>query len=252
MTPAASTALRISGPEPETSPQREIIRLESITKIYHLGDTEVRALDGVSMSVARGEFVSLMGPSGSGKSTLLQMIGCLDSPTEGRYFLDDQAVESLSQDELARIRQRQMGFVFQSYHLVSRMTAARNVELPLILAGIAPAERRARVAAALAAMGLEARANHRPDQLSGGERQRVAIARATVMEPRILLADEPTGNLDTKTGEEIIGWLEKLHRAGLTLLMVTHDPRMGARAQRVITMRDGRLIEEVRGRESAP
>ena len=246
MTPAVGTALRVSGPDPETSSQPQIIRLERITKIYRLGNTEVRALDGLSMSVARGEFVSLMGPSGSGKSTLLQMIGCLDSPTSGRYLLEGHAVESLSQDDLARIRQREMGFVFQSYHLVSRMTAARNVELPLILAGISPAERRARVAAALGSMGLEARANHRPDQLSGGERQRVAIARATVMEPRILLADEPTGNLDTKTGEEIIGWLEKLHRAGLTLLMVTHDPRMGARAQRVITMRDGRVLEEAR------
>jgi putative ABC transport system ATP-binding protein len=219
----------------------EIIRLEEISRLYVTGPTEVRALDRVSLAIPRGAFIALMGPSGSGKSTLLNVLGCLDSPTAGRYLLDGEAVNGLSEQRLADIRQRKIGFIFQSYHLVPRMSAARNVELPLILAGVEPAERRRRVAEALAATGLGTRASHRPDQLSGGERQRVAIARAVVTRPSLLLADEPTGNLDSHTGDEIVALLQSLHRAGLTIVMVTHDPRVAAKAERLLTMRDGRL-----------
>jgi putative ABC transport system ATP-binding protein len=219
----------------------EIIRLEGVSRVYQVGESQVRALDDVSLVIRRGEFVALMGPSGSGKSTLLNVLGCLDTPTAGAYLLEGQAVQGLTEDQLAEVRQKKLGFIFQSYHLVPRMTAARNVELPLILAGVDPAARRERVRAALESVGLAPRATHRPDQLSGGERQRVAIARAMVMEPRILLADEPTGNLDTRTGDEIVTLLERLNAAGLTIVLVTHDPRIGSRAARVLGMRDGRL-----------
>ena len=222
----------------------DIIRLDDVSRVHQVGQSEVRALDHVSVVVRRGEFIAVMGPSGSGKSTLLQVLGCLDPPTSGRYILDGEPVEALSEERLARIRQHAVGFVFQSYHLIPRMTAARNVELPLILAGIEPAERRERVAAALEAVGLRARAGHRPDQLSGGERQRVAIARAMILRPRILLADEPTGNLDTRMGEEIMRILEGLHADGLTIVLVTHDPQVAARAQRILRMCDGRVVQE--------
>ena len=228
----------------------DLIRLDDVSRVYRVGESEVRALDHVSAVVGRGEFIAVTGPSGSGKSTLLQVLGCLDSPTSGRYLLDGEPVEALSEERLARIRQRAVGFVFQSYHLIPRMTAARNVELPLILAGIDPAERRERVAAALHAVGLAARAGHRPDQLSGGERQRVAIARAMILRPRILLADEPTGNLDTRMGDEIMRTLEQFHAEGLTIVVVTHDPQVAARAQRTIRMRDGRIVD--RAGEEAP
>jgi putative ABC transport system ATP-binding protein len=185
-----------------------------------------------------------MGPSGSGKSTMLNVLGCLDTPTSGSYVLDGEAVEHLSEDQLAEVRQRKIGFIFQSYHLVGRMTAARNVELPLIFAGVEPRARREKVRAALEAVGLSRRMTHRPTQLSGGERQRVAIARAMVMEPRILLADEPTGNLDTRSGEEIVSLLEKLNAGGLTLVLVTHDPRVAEHARRVLRMRDGQIVQE--------
>jgi putative ABC transport system ATP-binding protein len=185
-----------------------------------------------------------MGPSGSGKSTLLNVLGCLDTPTGGHYVLDGEPVERLSEDQLAEVRQRKIGFVFQAYHLVARMSATRNVELPMIFAGVPQAERRRRAEEALVAVGLTHRLTHRPDQLSGGERQRVAIARATVMRPSILLADEPTGNLDTRSGDEILAVLERLNAEGLTLVLVTHDPRVGARARRQLRMRDGRLVEE--------
>jgi putative ABC transport system ATP-binding protein len=224
---------------PEAAPA--VVCLTDVSRVYRVGDSEVRALDHVTLEIRRGESVALMGPSGSGKSTLLNVIGCLDTPTSGRVELDGEPVQDLSENRLAEIRQRKIGFVFQSYHLVPRMTAARNVELPLILAGIDPRERAPRVAAALAAMGLGTRARHRPDQLSGGERQRVAMARAMVMEPSILLADEPTGNLDTRTGDEIMDVLERLHHQGMTLVLVTHDPRIGQRASRVLALRDGRL-----------
>ena len=222
----------------------DLIRLDDVSRVYRVGQSEVRALDHVSVVVGRGEFIAVTGPSGSGKSTLLQVLGCLDSPTSGRYFLDGEPVEVLSEERLARIRQRAVGFVFQSYHLIPRMTAARNVELPLILAGIDPAERRERVGAALHAVGLATRAGHRPDQLSGGERQRVAIARAMILRPRILLADEPTGNLDTRMGGEIMRILEELHAGGLTIVVVTHDPQVAARAQRTLRMRDGRVVDQ--------
>ena len=225
----------------------EVIRLDHVSRVYPVGSTTVRAVDDVTLHLHAGEFVALMGPSGSGKSTLLHLLGCLDSPTAGSYVLDGQSVEKLSERELAEIRQRKIGFVFQSYHLVPRMTAARNVELPLILAGVAPARRRERVRAMLDSVGLGARMDHRPNQMSGGERQRVAIARAIVMEPRILLADEPTGNLDSRTGDEIVALLERLNADGLTVVLVTHDPRVGARARHMLRMRDGRLIEDVAG-----
>jgi putative ABC transport system ATP-binding protein len=229
-----------------------LIRLEGITRVYQVGDSEVRALDGVDLTIETGEFVALMGPSGSGKSTLLHVIGCLDVPTAGQFRFEGEPVQDLSEDRLAAIRQTRMGFVFQSYHLVPRMTALRNVELPMILAGIAPAERRARAQAALADVGLAARAGHRPDQLSGGERQRVAIARAIVLRPRVLLADEPTGNLDTRTGGEIVRLLERLNDEGLTIVLVTHDPQVAGRAHRLLTMRDGRLHADTGVREPAP
>jgi len=229
-----------------------LIRLEGITRIYQVGDSEVRALDGVDLTIETGEFVALMGPSGSGKSTLLHVIGCLDVPTAGRFLFEGEPVQDLSEDRLAAIRQTRMGFVFQSYHLVPRMTALRNVELPMILAGIAPAERRARALAALADVGLAARAGHRPDQLSGGERQRVAIARAIVLRPRVLLADEPTGNLDTRTGGEIVRLIERLNDEGLTIVLVTHDPHVAERAHRLLTLRDGRLHADTGVREHAP
>jgi putative ABC transport system ATP-binding protein len=221
-----------------------VIRLEHVSRVYQVGESEVRALDDVSLTVSRGEFAAIMGPSGSGKSTMLNVLGCLDTPTSGRYVLDGEAVENLSEDRLAEVRQKRIGFVFQSYHLVARMTAARNVELPLIFAGVEPHARRERVRVALESVGLAHRIHHRPDQLSGGERQRVAVARAMVMEPSILLADEPTGNLDTKSGEEIVALLERLNRGGLTLVLVTHDPRIAAHARRVLRMRDGQIVEE--------
>jgi putative ABC transport system ATP-binding protein len=221
-----------------------VIRLEHVSRVYQVGESEVRALDDVSLAVSRGEFAAIMGPSGSGKSTMLNVLGCLDTPTSGRYVLDGEAVENLSEDRLAEVRQKRIGFVFQSYHLVARMTAARNVELPLIFAGVEPHARRERVRVALESVGLAHRIHHRPDQLSGGERQRVAVARAMVMEPSILLADEPTGNLDTKSGEEIVALLERLNRGGLTLVLVTHDPRIAAHARRVLRMRDGQIVEE--------
>ena len=238
--PGAEAAPRARpGAADEAAP--EIIQLDRVTRVYHVGTTEVIALDHVTLHIHRGEFVALMGPSGSGKSTLLNVLGCLDTPTSGTYVLDAEAVQGLPEDRLAEIRQRKIGFVFQSYHLVPRMTAARNVELPLILAGVPPRERRERVRAALDAVGLLPRLTHRPDQLSGGERQRVAIARAMVMAPRILLADEPTGNLDSRTGEEIVGLLERLNQGGLTIVLVTHDARVASHAARLLTMRDGRL-----------
>ena len=247
---ATPTAAQPAGPasapgeQPDAHAIPDAIRLEDVSRVYRVGDSEVRALDHVTTRIARGDFVAIMGPSGSGKSTLLQVLGCLDSPTSGAYVLEGDAVEGLPESRLAEIRQRRIGFVFQSYHLIARMTAARNVELPLILAGVEPGERHRRVKAALARVGLAGRADHRPDQLSGGERQRVAIARALILEPAILLADEPTGNLDSKTGEEIVDTLEALHHEGLTIVLVTHDPSVAARAHRLLRMHDGRIIAQ--------
>ena len=221
-----------------------LIHLENVVRDYRVGDSTVHALDDVSLSIDRGAFVALMGPSGSGKSTLLNVLGCLDTPTGGAYFLDGRPVQALSEDALAEIRQKRIGFIFQSYHLVPRMTAARNVELPLILAGAEPEERRGRVERALEVVGLGPRSTHRPDQLSGGERQRVAIARAMATEPSLLLADEPTGNLDSKAGGEIVTLLKRLHETGLTIVLVTHDPTVASHAQRIIALRDGKIARD--------
>ena len=219
-----------------------IIALEQVTRVYRMGESEVRALDGVSLTIGRGEYIAIMGPSGSGKSTMLNVLGCLDSPSSGRYLLDGEPVEALSEDQLADVRQRRISFIFQTFHLIARMTAQRNVELPMIFAGVPPAERRARAERALTSVGLAARRGHRPDQLSGGERQRVAIARAIVMEPIILLADEPTGNLDTVSGGEIVALLEGLNARGLTIVLVTHDPTVASQTRRIVRMRDGRIV----------
>jgi len=221
-----------------------MIRLSAISRVFHMGDQEVRALNGISLDIASGEYVSIMGPSGSGKSTLLNVIGLLDRPDSGRYELDGIDVTTLSEPEQAQVRRNKVGFVFQAFHLVPRLTAAENIELPLILEGVAPAERTARVDAALDAFDLRDRALHRPAELSGGQRQRVAIARATILRPTALLADEPTGNLDHRIGAEVMELLENLHHAGTTLIVVTHDREIGARAHRHIAMRDGEIVAD--------
>ena len=223
-----------------------MIRLEGIHRDFQVGDQTVHALDDVNLDIGSGEYLSVMGPSGSGKSTLLNLIGLLDRPTAGRYVLDGRNVTELNELEQARVRNQSIGFVFQSFHLVPRLTAAENIELPLVLAGLPPAERRARVEAVLAALGLGDRAHHKPEQLSGGQRQRVAIARATITEPAVLLADEPTGNLDQKSGQEVVASLEALHAKGITLIVVTHDPALGDRAARHIKMVDGRIERDER------
>ncbi len=218
-----------------------MIDLEHIHRDFQVGDQTVHALDDVTLHIAAGDYVSIMGPSGSGKSTLLNIIGLLDRPTAGTYRLNGRDVTDLSDAEQAAVRNREIGFVFQAFHLVPRLTAFENLELPLILAGVDPAERRERVAQALAAMDLTARAHHKPDQLSGGQRQRVAIARATVTRPNVILADEPTGNLDHRSGAEVVRTLEDLNAAGIALIVVTHDPLVGERARRRLHMLDGRL-----------
>ena len=218
-----------------------MIQLENAHRRFEVGDQVVRALDSIDLTVASGEYVSIVGPSGSGKSTLLNAIGLLDRLDEGTYRLDGLDVTQFVDDELARLRRERIGFVFQFFHLVARLSAAENVELPLTLSGVSPPERRQRVEVALADYGLSDRARHRPDQLSGGQRQRIAIARATVMRPSVLLADEPTGNLDRKSGSDVIEILEGLNRDGLTLLVVTHDPALAARARRSIHMVDGAI-----------
>ncbi len=219
-----------------------MIRLTAITRVFQMGDQEVRALNDINLDIQPGEYVSIMGPSGSGKSTLLNVVGLLDHPNSGRYELDGTDVTALSETEQARVRREKIGFVFQSFHLIPRLTAAENIELPLILEGIAPAERKAQVDATLDAFELRDRAHHRPAELSGGQRQRVAIARATILKPTALLADEPTGNLDHRTGAEVVALLEALHHSGTTLIVVTHDRELGARAHRHIAMRDGEIV----------
>ncbi|HHQ4748706.1 ABC transporter ATP-binding protein [Aeromonas veronii] len=220
----------------------DLIRLEAVSRRFTLGGSEVTALDRVSLRVAEGEYLAVMGPSGSGKSTLLNVLGLLDRPDEGRYWLGGEDTATLSEPALAQLRGHRIGFVFQSFHLISRLTARENVELPLMLCGIAPAERHRRSQRLLGELGLENRAEHRPAELSGGQRQRVAIARAMAMAPRLILADEPTGNLDSRSGEEVITLLEGLNREqGITLVVVTHDPRLGERAGRRILMNDGRI-----------
>ena len=221
-----------------------MIHLSAITRVFHMGDQEVRALSEINLEIASGEYVSIMGPSGSGKTTLLNVLGLLDRPNSGRYELDGKDVTDLSETEQARVRREKIGFVFQSFHLVPRLTAAENIELPLMLAGIAPAERKMRVDEALLGFDLGDRAQHRPAELSGGQRQRVAIARATILRPTALLADDPTGNLDHRIGAEVMALLEGLRHAGTTLILVTHDRELGARAHRHIAMRDGEIVAD--------
>ena len=218
-----------------------MIELSRIHRDFQVGDQTVHALDDVTLTIGDGEYVSIMGPSGSGKSTLLNLLGLLDRPSSGIYRLNGQDVTSLSDREQAQVRNREIGFVFQMFHLVPRLTAAENVELPLLLGGVSPQERKPRVTKALASLNLTDRSHHKPDQLSGGQRQRVAIARATVTDPNVLLADEPTGNLDHKSGQDVVRILEDLNDRGITLIMVTHDPEMGQRARRQLHMMDGRL-----------
>jgi putative ABC transport system ATP-binding protein len=221
-----------------------LIELTGIERVFHLGDSEVHALSRLSLGINAGEYVAIMGPSGSGKSTLLNLLGLLDRPDAGSYRLEGRDVTTLSPDEQAAVRSRRIGFVFQSFHLVPRLTAAENIALPMMLAGIPAAERQQRVSQALRDFGIAQRADHRPDQLSGGQRQRVAIARATIMQPALILADEPTGNLDPATGEDVIHLLEALNARGATVLLVTHDAVLGARARRQVVMEDGKLVRD--------
>ena len=246
--PAAAGHAAAGGPAPG---QRAQVQLSGIERSFHLGDSTVHALRGIDLSIDAGDYLSVMGPSGSGKSTLLNVLGLLDSPDAGTYRLEGRDVTTLSPAEQARVRSRRIGFVFQIFHLVPRLTAAENIALPMMLAGIGAAERAPRVRKALEDFGLADRARHRPDELSGGQRQRVAIARATVMQPAMLLADEPTGNLDRATGEEVIRLLEALHARGMTLIIVTHDQALGDRAHRQLYLEDGAIRRDTR-RTAAP
>ena len=228
-----------------------MIKLEHIQRNFQVGDQTVHALDNINLIIQDGEYVSVMGPSGSGKSTLLNILGILDSPTDGKYFLNNNDVTSLDEKQQAITRNQNIGFVFQVFHLVPRLTAAENIELPLVLAGVPEAIRKQRVNHALASMQLMDRAQHKPQQLSGGQRQRVAIARATITEPSILLADEPTGNLDQKSGINVIETLEQLNQKGITLIVVTHDAVLGARSSRAIKMLDGKIESDSASTDSA-
>jgi putative ABC transport system ATP-binding protein len=223
-----------------------VIDVQNLTKIYQLGKQEVRALSGVTFKILTNEFVAIMGPSGSGKSTLLNLIGCLDTPTEGEYYLSGQLVSALSENELAHIRNIEIGFVFQVFNLLPRATAFHNVELPIIYKGEGKKERAVKTERALAMVEMDHRMHHRPSELSGGERQRVAIARALVNNPSLLLADEPTGNLDSKTGQEILNLFHKIHSQGNTIIMVTHDMDIAQQAQRILFVRDGKIEREKR------
>ena len=251
--PEPSAPAAAAGPEAGPPAAAEpIIRLQGIGRTYDLGGQPVHALVDVDEDIAAGEHLAIMGPSGSGKSTLLNVIGCLDRPDRGVYRLAGRDVAGLDDAALTQVRRHMIGFIFQSFHLVPRLTALENVELPLVFAGTAGrGERRERARSALAAVGLAERAGHRPSQLSGGERQRVAIARATILGPRVLLADEPTGNLDTASGRQILDLLDRLNGEGLTLVVVTHDPSVAARADRVVVMVDGRIARRLPGSEVA-
>ena len=223
----------------------EVIRIENLTRFYTIGEETVRALNGINLTIQKNEYVALMGPSGSGKSTLMNIIGCLDTPTSGEYFLNGPNVAQLSDSELAAIRNKEIGFVFQTFNLLPRLTALQNVALPLVYAGIPEAERLKKAKEVLEQVGLGDRIKHRPNELSGGQRQRVAVARALVNHPSIILADEPTGNLDSKTSEEIMQLLDIIHQAGNTIVLVTHEEDIALRAKRVVRMRDG-IIESDR------
>jgi putative ABC transport system ATP-binding protein len=223
-----------------------VIFAEDLWKVYQLDEQKVEALRGVSLTVERGEFLAIMGPSGSGKSTLMNLIGCLDTPTSGTYHLNGKLVSAMSEDELAFTRNREIGFVFQVFNLLARASAFRNVELPLVYAGMKKAEREEKARRALERVEMKDRMSHKPAELSGGERQRVAVARALVNEPSILLADEPTGNLDSRTGREILNLIHRLHDQGNTIIMVTHDREVASQAQRIIHIRDGRVEKDER------
>jgi putative ABC transport system ATP-binding protein len=220
-----------------------VIEMRGVTRVYQLGPQQIHALRGVNLNIGHGEYVAIMGPSGSGKSTLMNMIGCLDRPTDGSYVLDGIPVESMDEDQLAEVRNRKIGFVFQTFNLLARTTALQNVELPLVYARITRAERRDMAEAALTAVGLGDRMNHQPNELSGGQRQRVAIARALVNRPSLLLADEPTGNLDSQTGREILDLFHQLHSRGNSIIMVTHEDDVAREAERVIHIRDGKIVD---------
>jgi putative ABC transport system ATP-binding protein len=238
----AEQILTAMEPEKDLDKSKPVIRLENVYKIYDLGEIQVQALRGVSLEIHTGEFVAIMGPSGSGKSTVMNILGCLDRPTKGRYFLDGVDVSGMSKDELARIRNKKLGFVFQQFNLLSRTSALENVELPTVYAGIAPAERTKRAMESLTRVGLAERAGHHPSQLSGGQQQRVAIARGLVNRPAILLADEPTGNLDSRTSIEIMEILQTLNdEEGLTIVLVTHEPDIAQYCKRNLEFRDGKL-----------
>ena len=226
---------------------RSMIEIKDVTKVYQMGETEVRALDGIDISITEHEFVSIIGPSGSGKSTLMHVIGCLDIPTTGRYYLDGEEVSQLTENKLAQIRSRKIGFVFQQFNLLSKLSALENVELPLIYQGVGVRERRERALRALDQVGLSERSHHRPSELSGGQQQRVAIARALVSDPPLILADEPTGNLDTHSGQEILDMLTDLHQKGNTIVVITHDMEVAEATERMIHIRDGKITgdEEV-------
>jgi putative ABC transport system ATP-binding protein len=226
-----------------TIEKRPIISMSGITKVYSIGGEEVRALDDANLTIREGEFVSIIGPSGSGKSTLMNIIGCLDVADSGEYILDGQSIEQYSEEELARIRNKKIGFIFQNFNLLSRMSALSNVELPLIYQRMHLSERKQQAQRALDRVGLSDRSNHRPSELSGGQQQRVAIARALATDPAILLADEPTGNLDSKTGDDILALFHELHRAGDTIVLITHNEEIASQAQRRIRIMDGRVSE---------
>ncbi|MDR9387895.1 MAG: ABC transporter ATP-binding protein [Balneolaceae bacterium] len=221
--------------------EQAVIQIEDLKRVYQMGDTEVRALDGVTFDIHRNEYIAIMGPSGSGKSTMMNLIGCLDTPSEGEYILNGHRVSEMDDKELADVRNREIGFVFQTFNLLARTDCLANVELPLIYAGMAGADRKARATEVLTKVGLGDRLDHKPNELSGGQRQRVAIARALVNGPSILLADEPTGNLDTKTGEEIMELFEELYEAGNTIILVTHENDIANHARRIVRLRDGKM-----------